>query len=62
MDPAPLAIDGDRALDLGHPHRPHTNPGRPGHAANPPPDNSTPSPVVTTPSTGSSAAWVLAKN
>ena len=37
LDPAPLAIHGDRALDLGNPHRPHTNRGRPGPAAKPPP-------------------------
>ena len=37
MDPAPLAIHGDHALDLGHPHRPHTNRGRPRHAEGPPP-------------------------
>ena len=37
MDQAPLAIHRDRALDLGHPHRPHTNRGRPRHAEGPPP-------------------------
>ena len=36
-DPAPPAIHGDRALDLGHPHRPHTNRGRYTHAEVPPP-------------------------
>ena len=37
LDPAPLATHGDRALDLGHLHRPHTNRGGPGYAAKPPP-------------------------
>ena len=37
LDPAPLANHGDGALDLGHPHRPHTNRGGPGHAVKPPP-------------------------
>ena len=37
MDPAPLAIHGNRALDLGHHHRPHTIRGRLGHAERPPP-------------------------
>ena len=37
MDQAPLAIHRDRALDLGHPHRPHTNRGRPRYAEEPPP-------------------------
>ena len=37
MDPAPLAIHGDRALDLGHPHCPHTNRGRPRQAEGPRP-------------------------
>ena len=63
LDPPPLATGGDRALDLGHPHRPHTNRGGPGHAAKfPPQDRSTPSPAGTTPSTGSSAAWVLVQS
>ena len=63
MDAAPLAVHGDRALDLGHPHRPHTNRGRPRHAEGPPPQgHSTPSPAGTTPSTGSSAAWALAQS
>ena len=34
---APLAIHGDRALDLGHLHRPYTNRGRPRHAEGPTP-------------------------
>ena len=37
LDTTPLTTHGDRALDLGHPHRPHTNGGRAGHAAKPPP-------------------------
>ena len=37
LDPAPLAIHRNRALDFGHPHRPHRNRGRPGHAAKHPP-------------------------
>ena len=37
LDPALLATHGDRALDLVHPHRRHTNRGGPGHAAEPPP-------------------------
>ena len=37
MDPVPLAIHGDRALDLGHPHCPHTNQGRPRNTEGPPP-------------------------
>ena len=57
LDPAPLATHGDRALGLGHPNRPHTSRGRPGHATKPPPpDRSNPSPAGTTPSTGSSTA------
>ena len=62
-DPASLAIHGDRALDLGHPHCPHTNRGGPRHAEDPPPPgDSTPSPAGTTPSTGSSAVRVLAQS
>ena len=49
MDPAPLAIHGDRALDLGHPQGPHTNRGRPGHAANPPPPQTTALPHLRVP-------------
>ena len=37
LDPAPLATHRDRALGLGHPHRPHASPGRPGHTTKPPP-------------------------
>ena len=37
MDPAPLAIHGNCALDLGHPQRPHTNRARPRHAERPAP-------------------------
>ena len=63
LDPAPLATRGDRALGLGHPHRPHTSRGRPGLTTKPPPpDRSSPSPAGTTPSTGSSTARVLAQS
>ena len=36
LDPAPLATHGDRALGLGHPHRPHTSRGGPGRTTKPP--------------------------
>ena len=63
LDPAPLATHGDRALGLGHPHRPHTSRGGPGHATKPPPpDCSNPSPAGTRPSTRCSTAWVVAQS
>ena len=63
VDQAPLAVGGDRALDLGHPHCPHTSRGRSRHADRPPPPGrNTPSPADTTPSAGCSAAWTLAQH
>ena len=42
VDQTPLAVNGDRALVLGHPHRPHTSPGRPRYADRPLPQAATP--------------------
>ena len=62
VDQAPLAVHGDRAMDLGHPHRPHTSRGAQTRGQIPLPGRNPPSPADTKPSTGSSAAWTLAQH